>query len=464
MKYIIYGLLVFLTFGCKKTGENGITYFGGQIINPKTNYVLFLKDEKVLDTLMLDKDNSFLKKIPSLQEGLYTFKHGKEFQYIYLEPSDSILVRLNTWEFDQSIVFSGKGSAKNEFLINLYLQNEKEESLMNRNFNLKEKDFQFKIDSLSKERFSIYNDFFQNEVAVSKGFKKLSNTAIQFPLYRLKEVYPFFYKGVYDLEGFPEVSDTFYDFRKDISLNEENLVSFYPYQNYVVSYLYNISYQLKQKDSAKNDMTVNILNAINEKITAEGFKNTLLKRILVSDLLKSESACQINEEALNIFLTNCTNASYIEQVNNLLKDCKMIPQDEPLQDFEIVSSKLVPLTINEVIKNKNALIYFWSAAFISTDYLENRIKFLEKKFPDLLFVGINMQTSAENLTEDAHLKLLDINNQYRLSKDSYAHNYLSSNYPRTILIDHKGIVKNGFINLNSKKLDTELTKLMLHNR
>ena len=104
----------------------------------------------------------------------------------------------------------------------------------------------------------------------------------------------------------------------------------------MVSYLYNISYQLKETNSAKNDLTVNILNAINEHITAEDFKNTLLKRILESDLLKSESVCDINEEALAIFLTNCTNAAYVEQVSNLVKDCTKIPVEEPLQDFDIV--------------------------------------------------------------------------------------------------------------------------------
>ncbi|HSQ45776.1 MAG TPA: hypothetical protein VLM44_02540, partial [Lutibacter sp.] len=200
-----------------------------------------------------------------------------------------------------------------------------------------------------------------------------------------------------------------------------------------------------------------------EHITAEDFKNTLLKRVLESDLLKNESACQINDEALNLFLTNCTNKEYVQQINNLVNDCNKISKEEPLQDFDIVSYNNVPLTINEVIKNKNTVIYFWSTAFITIDYLTNRIKFLEKKYPDLLFVGINMQSSPQNLTADAHLKLLDIDNQYLLSKDSYAHNYLSSNYPRTILIDDEGIVKNGFINLDSRKLDFELIKLTSFN-
>ena len=456
---MIVGILVFLAVGCKNTQEYEFTYFGGQIINPETNYVLLLKDEQVLDTLLLDENNRFLKEIPSLQEGLYTFKHGNEFQYVYLAPSDSVLVRLNTWDFDQSLVFSGKGSAKNEFLINLFLQNEKEENMMYQNFDLNEQDFHAKIDSLSKDRFTTYNDFFANEGHVSKGFKKLANTAIYFPLYRLKEVYPIFYKGVNNLEAFPEVSDSFYNFRNELSLNEENLVSFYPYQNYVVSYLYNISYQLKENDSTKNDLTLNMLKAINEHIKAESFKNLLLKRILINDFLKSESACRINEEALQLFLANCTNNDDIELVNNLVKDCNYIATNEPLSDFNIVSYAQVPSTINELIKNKNAVVYFWSAAYMSADYLVSRIKFLENKHPDLLFIGINMQTSPQDLNLGFSDKLRNINHQYLLPKDSDAHQYLSSKYPRTILIDYNGLVKNAFINLDSKKLDSELEKL-----
>ena len=58
------------------------------------------------------------KKFKNLKGGLYTFKHGVEFQYIFLQPNDSLLLRLNTWDFDESLVFSGKGAEKNNLLIN----------------------------------------------------------------------------------------------------------------------------------------------------------------------------------------------------------------------------------------------------------------------------------------------------------------------------------------------------------
>ncbi|MGK0127951.1 MAG: hypothetical protein ACI87F_001471, partial [Candidatus Azotimanducaceae bacterium] len=107
MKQLITILIVIFTFISCNTSDKSKknTYFGGQIINPKSNNIILMKDEKVLDTLWLNSDNSFLAKFDSITEGLYSFKHGSykkgfEFQYVYIEPTDSIIIRLNTWDFD----------------------------------------------------------------------------------------------------------------------------------------------------------------------------------------------------------------------------------------------------------------------------------------------------------------------------------------------------------------------------
>ena len=300
MKYILSFIILALTFSCNSTkNSNSTIYFGGEVVNPKSNYVLLLKDDIVIDSLKLDKENRFIHKYNSLEEGLYTFKHGIEFQYIYLEPKDSILVRLNTWDFDESLVFSGNGSRKNEFLINLFLQNEKEEKAMYRYFNLNEQKFEQKLDSLTNERISIFNNFAKNQPNnLSKGFKKLTNSAIHFPIYRLKEVYPYYNKKANNLDKFPNVSSNFYKFRKKVDLDESDLITFYPYQNYVISYMYYLSHQEKEIDSSKNNITKNLLNAIIDNVKLENFKNTLLKRVVVNDFLKSESTCSIDEETL----------------------------------------------------------------------------------------------------------------------------------------------------------------------
>jgi len=68
MKYFISVILAILIFSCKPAKENTIsTYFGGEIINPKSDFVLFLKDDKVIDSLELDKNNRFLNDYKSLR-------------------------------------------------------------------------------------------------------------------------------------------------------------------------------------------------------------------------------------------------------------------------------------------------------------------------------------------------------------------------------------------------------------
>ena len=120
--------LVFVLGSCSLKGDScNATYFGGQIVNPGENFITLSKDDIVIDTIYLDKENNFLTQINIEEEGLYSFKHSLEYQYVYIQPRDSILIRLNNWDFDESLVFSGRGSEKNNFLISLYLQNEEEQ-------------------------------------------------------------------------------------------------------------------------------------------------------------------------------------------------------------------------------------------------------------------------------------------------------------------------------------------------
>jgi hypothetical protein len=104
---------------CKKVFEedNYVAYFGGEIVNPQNNFILFLKDNEVIDTIFLDAKNRFLHKFDSLAPGLYTFKHLPEYQYVYFDKNDSLMVRLNTQNFDNSIAFCGRGDEKTIILL-----------------------------------------------------------------------------------------------------------------------------------------------------------------------------------------------------------------------------------------------------------------------------------------------------------------------------------------------------------
>ncbi len=101
-------LLLFVTiislFSCKKNESDSlnITWIGGEIVNPVSDYVIFNKGEQIIDSIKLDDNNHFLYKAENLKSGLYSFIH-REFQVFYLEPSDSLMLRVNTIDFDESL-------------------------------------------------------------------------------------------------------------------------------------------------------------------------------------------------------------------------------------------------------------------------------------------------------------------------------------------------------------------------
>ncbi|MEO1013519.1 MAG: transaldolase, partial [Bacteroidota bacterium] len=146
-------LLLLTVMGCGSGAvKSSDTFFAGEIVNPTNEYVVLFKGESVIDSARLDDDNRFAFRWDSIKSGLYHFKHNPEFQYVYLEEGDSLLIRLNTMDFDESLVFSGTGAEVNNFLLELFLVNEKEEPFVYDMYKLEPWAFHLKIDSLKNSK------------------------------------------------------------------------------------------------------------------------------------------------------------------------------------------------------------------------------------------------------------------------------------------------------------------------
>ncbi len=457
--YFVISFLFLSIISCTQANDKQIlTYFGGQIVNPKSDIVTLMKDDKIIKKIHLKEDNSFLTELDSITEGIYSFSHGSqnkgyEFQYIYLVPKDSLLIRLNTWDFDESLVFSGKGAEKNNFLITMYLQNEKDGNNFSESYNLNSVDFEQRIASMQAINLMIYNQFVNSGVEQSEQFKDLAYVAVNYPINRRKEIYPYVHKNRLQLDSFPKVSDNYYDFRKKNNLNNRQLITYAPYTNYVSSFLYSTALT-KKENNPESNYTENILNAIIENITIEDFKNNLLRRAIYNDFRDAKTSCSFNKKALAIFNKYCTNQKDIDEINLLAEDCERIEAEKAIIDFEIATLDSSVTNIKKVIHKRKSVIYFWSPIMINSELLNKRVSRLQRQYPTLLFVGINMYPS-ENKSE-----ILDkLDNQYFLPKDSEANNFLKSNEPRTILVDQHGIISNGFTYLTSPYLERQLTLL-----
>ena len=179
----------------KHSADDFTAYFGGEVINPSTNYVLFLKDNEVIDTIFLDKKNRFLHKFDSLTPGLYIFKHQPEYQYVYFDKNDSLMVTINSKDFDNSIVFCGRGDQKNNYLMEMYLLNEKDRSNMYDVFFRNSNDFIKNIDSSYAVRKKVYEKY-KSKNEWNTNFDTLALASLELPHYYKKEVYPYAHKYI----------------------------------------------------------------------------------------------------------------------------------------------------------------------------------------------------------------------------------------------------------------------------
>ena len=79
-------------------------------------------------------------------------EHLPENQMVLIEAGDSIWSRANMTDFNASLVFSGRGSAKNNYLMDTFLSIENEISFLSSKYASNSETFSNIIDSLILEK------------------------------------------------------------------------------------------------------------------------------------------------------------------------------------------------------------------------------------------------------------------------------------------------------------------------
>ncbi|MBT8284784.1 MAG: transaldolase, partial [Flavobacteriaceae bacterium] len=223
-KLLLLSTLVFLTWSCQQNkGNANRVIFAGEIVNPTSDQVVLFKGEQALDTAVLDKDNRFSFSLDSVAEGLHHFVHRPESQYIYLENGDSLQIRLNTSDFDESLVFSGQGEEINNFILEMFLSREEEEDLVQSFYELEPGDFQVKIDSLRDSKLDLFEQI-HTEFKLSPKASDLAKAFIVYSSNISMEAYPFHHRKRSGEGIMHELPDTFYDYRKNINYNNDDFI------------------------------------------------------------------------------------------------------------------------------------------------------------------------------------------------------------------------------------------------
>ena len=462
--HLLYGFLFFL--GCQTSSKGSkVVFVGGDIINPSNNYVVLYDTQNNIDTLYLNDDNRFYHHFSNFKPGIHSFVHGGKYQSILLEENDSIMMHINTHDFDESIVYNGIGAKKNNYLINLLLKLEKEDRNTNAAFAQLPEEYHQSIETyISKNTHDL--EFFLQANPNSDLFKKVALSTIKYHYFTRKELYPFRHFGVNSFSNFKKLPSSFYDFRKEIVYNDVDLKDFYPYYNFLFPHINNLAIEQLTKlnkeftlDVNKLEYTAQKLELIDSLVTNTMIKNNLLKYTTRNFIANSKSIDQ-SYILYQSFLDKSTNEKDKKYIKDLFKNAQGLQPGYPLPAIEVINHTNETLNINTIF-DKTTVIYFWDNA--SRYHFENshiKVKTLEEKFPNVDFISININSMHTYAWKNMILgNQFKINNEYRFADPSYAKKRLAINYIKKVLIvDSKGIILNVTADLFDPSFESLLKK------
>ena len=459
IKFFIYILLITTLISCKDgfMGENHVAYFGGEIENPKNNFVVFMKNDKIVDTFYLDKNNRFFHKFDSLTPGLYSFKHDPEYQYVFFDKNDSLMIRLNSNDFDTTLMFCGRGDEKNNFMMELFL---KDMNLKNNLFDIYEKPekiFSKYIDSSNQNIKKLYNKR-KSFIKWSKEFDEVAKANIVLNYAYKKEVFPIVHEFKTGENIKTKLPKSYYNYRKNIDVNKSNLLYYSPFINYMSSMLNNIV--LTESKGNLNDMSLenNIkkLEIVDTLIKNKHVKNLVVNNIANMYLLSDQ--CSINNgKFFTLYSKMVSDEKMKAKVMKTANNIKKLRNNNVLPEINLLDTNNKTVQINELF-TKKTIIYFWTKQSDSHSfYSHKKVDELKAKYSDIDFIAININNTQEDWLKE--IKTKKYNNSLELRATNFEelqNKWVINKVYRTLIINKNGTINNAFVSLFDANFESYL--------
>ena len=422
MRILLFISLLILS-SCKN--DNKQTFFNGKILNKSSEKIILSVDENPLYNSIISESGNFSITIDSLESGLYNFFLQPEFQYVILEEGDSIYIRLNSLDFDESLVFMGKGSEKNNFLIDVFLKNEEHNDILNSYYNASFDDFLIKVDSLFNNQKELFKEFKKNN-RLSYLSENLIFDAIKYPL--LEKIQSYLVSNNLDLNRL-EINYSKYE----IDFNNNSISSYKPYIDFIYLYSFNLT-----KSISNYNFQVKRLKILDSLVQSDNIKSKLF-RFLAFEILLNEKSLKEKR----IFFEEFKNVSDYSSINNeveiLLKNQLQLSQGK---SFPNIKGYDLNGSIKDIstISNKK-IIFFWSYdqnAHFNSIY--QKINSLENKYLSYKLISLNINDDFDkwksNYKPTKNVTELQTNDFEYMSKK-----LILDNLNKVFIVDENNIIE-----------------------
>lgn len=360
------------------------------------------------------------------------------------------MVHINSKDFDESIVFCGRGDEKNNFLMELYLKNEKDKSTLFDVFDYDIAKFNKNIDSIYSNTKKFYSSK-KEEIQWSEGFDTYAKGALDFHYFSKKELYPVIHKARTGVDIFDSLPKNYYDFRKKINFNSPELTGFSPYVMYLSHMLNNtgaINYHNHFSDiDLALKTNINKLNIADTLIKNEKVKNIILNNIAFNYLLEDQNMVN-NQKFLEIYYKYSTDKSKRNEILKIGNAIQSLKIGNSLPEVTFIDKNKNLISSNCIAKKKT-VIFFWSEK-LSSHFIaaHKKIAELKNKYPDYQFIAINLdKDQAKWTTTLAKYKFDGIIELRNTDFEDLKAKWAIMKVHRTIILTKDGIIKTAFTNI-----------------
>ena len=457
LKLIILAIILFFSNSCNIKNSRDNFFLGGEIINPSSNYVNFYYNNIKIDSIELNSENKFFKNLENIQPGIYRIEHIPENQYIIIENGDSLWIRVNVEDFKESLSFSGRGSSKNNFLVDMSNLNDYENDFLSQIYNQESSDYKIVIDSLMDEKEDIW-ELFNKSVNQRNLGRNITKASIKYNYYNKLERYALL-RG---REWSKEEREEFFSYRDEVNLNDSELSLFEPYVTYLMNF-----FNEKTLDSgevysyAKNNTDFNIkkLLIIDSQINDPYLKNNLARATAIEEILNFKNN-DLHDEFIDYYTYVNTSNRYLDEITKLYNDIEKMKKGNVLPEVNILDFNGNITSSGEEFIGSKTFIYFWSQTQMN-HYRRTirRVEDLKQLYPQYRFVGICIQPYTDMVSQAQNILNLDLSNQFSFKDfESSSKDWVLTFLNKTIVTDEKVKIIDGFSNLFTNDIEKILEK------
>ncbi|CAM3576012.1 TlpA family protein disulfide reductase [Flavobacterium chungbukense] len=176
-KLFVAGLVIFNALNVIGQSANSIK-FTAKIENRNSDTLTIKGRDNFKQVIPIDKKGIFAATFDA-PKGFYMFSDGKESSNLYLKPNSEVNLTMNAKEFDETIVYKGKGVNESNFLAQQALR---DETFQNDAFKKEEGEFAVLLDTkLKKDTESLEKGDFDPEfkAALKRSFESFHQYATE---------------------------------------------------------------------------------------------------------------------------------------------------------------------------------------------------------------------------------------------------------------------------------------------